>query len=298
MLKFEHRQQKGSEDQWFDVSVTRLEDSIVVTSQNITKLRSATEELRHVNSVLRHKNEELESMNEQLSTFAFIASHDLREPLRKIHFFANAIRETDGAKLSEKASAYFDKIINSINRMNSMISDVLKFSRANSNVDEFTTIDLNKVLIVATNDLSEMVKEKNAQISCNTLPTIKGNQTQLIQLFENLIGNALKFQKAGVRPEVDITGVLMEGSSINHPQAELNKSYVRLEFCDNGIGFDEQYLPKIFLMFQRLHGKAEYPGTGMGLAICKKIVENHRGFLVAKSEPGKGAKFTCYFPVG
>jgi PAS domain S-box-containing protein len=293
---FDHSFKFDEVDRRFNVSAVKLEDCIVMTWNDVTTLVQHGQELKYLNSELRHKNDELESMNEQLSTFAFVASHDLREPLRKISFFINGIRETDEAAFSEKSKGYFQKILLSLQRMNSMINDILKYSRANGGAEEKIEVDLNRVLILATNDLSETIKDRKAVISSNKLPAVRGIEIQLIQVFENLISNAIKFQKPGVTPEVDITGSIVDGSNVECNTVDPERKYVCIEVKDNGIGFDERYLPKIFQMFQRLHGVSEYPGTGMGLAICKKIIETHGGCLLATSHPGKGATFLCYFP--
>lgn len=294
-VQFEYLLTNGEGERWYDVKMEKLEDNVVVAMQDITARVHYADHLTRLNESLVVKNEELESMNEQLSTFAFIASHDLKEPLRKIQFFINAIREIDGVNFSEKSRLYFEKVLLSSNRMATLINDILKFSRANA-TNEIEAVDLNNVLVVAQTDLGEMIREKDAEVYSNKLPVVNGNQTQLIQLFENLIGNGVKFHKKDLNPVIKIRAYRIAGHKIQEPRSRQEKNYHAIEFNDNGIGFDEQYLPKIFQMFQRLHGMAEYPGTGMGLAICKRIVENHGGFILGKSRPDHGATFTCYFP--
>ncbi|MBT1697560.1 hypothetical protein KK083_11780 [Fulvivirgaceae bacterium PWU4] len=158
-------------------------------------------------------------------------------------------------------------------------------------------VNLNDQLQVVLSDLGEMIQNSNARIESTDLPVLQGNPLQLSQLLQNLIANAIKFQPPGNTPQIRISGRFVQGKETGVPQADPDTRYFELEVADNGIGFDEQYAEKIFLMFQRLHDKAEFPGTGMGLAICKKVVQNHKGFMTAKGKLGEGAVFSCYFPV-
>jgi PAS domain S-box-containing protein len=297
-VDFDHLYEQNGFHTHFNACAVRLEDSVVLTMQDVTQRVQNEEKVRALNKTLEQKNRHLESMNEQLSTFAFVASHDLREPLRKISYFINAMMEVDGEQLCEKSKVYMQKVLLSLQRMNTMITDVLKYSKTNSNGEDFGDVDLNNVLTIATNDLSEAIKEKKAVISSNNLPKIRGNKIQLIQLFENLVSNAIKFHNPGQPPEIDVIGSLMKGKKIRQKDADAEKNYAVISVSDKGIGFEETYSSKIFQMFQRLHGITEYPGTGMGLAICKRIVENHGGFMAVRSKPGEGSTFSCYFPAG
>ena len=264
---------------------------------DITDKVHAQLQLQELNESLKVKNHELKMMNEQLSTFAFVASHDLREPLRKIQVFSNSILASEAKNLSERGKDYFAKILSSIGRMNNLIDDILSFSRIHGNQDQNTLVDLNEVASIVRGDLSESIKERKAIIECDDLPAYKGNRTQLIQLFQNLLTNALKFQRRGNTPRIKIRAFETYNKDIDHPAAKSHEKYLCLEFSDNVIGFEEQYQSKIFQMFQRLHVPSQYTGTGMGLAICKKVLENHNGFIVAKSTPGAGSVFSCYFPI-
>lgn len=295
-LQFVYKMKKEEGQVWYQMTSTKLEDNVVITLYNITNHVKTADELKQLNGSLEQKNSDLQNMNEQLSTFAFVASHDLREPLRKIQFFVNGIIASDKHVLSDKGKLYFNKILASANRMDALINDVLRFSRANA-PEAMEEVDMNKVLADAISDVSEIIREKNAIIRSETLPVVRGNQLQLTQLLGNLISNALKFQQVGTPPIVSVTGRIVSGAAVGNAHADRKKDYAQITVADNGIGFDEQYLPKIFQMFQRLHGISEYPGTGMGLAICKRIVENHNGFIVAKSNEGEGAAFTCYLPL-
>lgn len=250
-----------------------------------------------LNESLSKKNLELKTVNDELSTFAFIASHDLREPLRKIQFFSNELMHREGLRISSKGRELSDKIHASVQRMSDLIDDILTFSRAsNTPRGKHESINLNALTQQVLDDLSETIAKSKARIEVGVLPELHGNPIQLSQLLLNLISNAIKFQPKNGVPVINISGMMVMGNQIDSPLAITTRRYFRLEVMDNGIGFQQQYAEKIFHMFQRLHTKTEYPGTGMGLAICKKVMENHNGFIVAKGKPGIGSVFCCYFP--
>lgn len=254
--------------------------------------------LQQFNDLLRQKNYELKCMNEELSNFAFIASHDLREPLRKIQLFSNTLVETEGDKISNRGREYCKKILNSVTRMNALIEDILSFSKASSAPKSRPTeFSLKDVADQVVNDLSVTIALTQASIRYENLPVFKGNFLQITQLFENLISNAIKFQPMENQPVVTITADFIMGSEIQSSYANPSARYLKIEFTDNGIGFEEQYSEKIFHMFQRLHNRAEFVGTGMGLAICKRVVENHNGFILARPNVERGSVFSCYFPM-
>lgn len=268
--------------------------AVLTILHDITHKVRSKKQLEMLNESLRQKNFELRMMNEQLSTFAFVASHDLREPLRKIQVFSNSILESEQEKFSSRGREYFERILSSINRMNSMIDGILSFSRIHANAKSFERVDLNEVLKIVLGDIQETIQEKQADITFSSLPQYFGNGSQLQQLFQNLISNAIKFQQPGRTPVVNIEGKIVSGHQIDHPGVNNEDDYLQIRISDNGIGFEEQYYTKIFQMFQRLHGVSQYSGTGMGLAICKKVVENHDGFITVESTPGTGSVFTCY----
>lgn len=279
------------------ITAVKLEDSVVVTQQNITEKNEARKNLERFNTSLRQKNYELLCLNDELTNFAFIASHDLREPLRKIELFTNVLRDTELKNLSPRARDYCLKIINSVCRMNALLHDILSFSKASSTPKlPLTKFSLNHVAESVIIDLSPMITERNASVLVEELPEFWGNILQMSQLFQNLISNAIKFQNPGTIPAVRITSSFVMGSEIASSLAIPGARYLKLQFVDNGIGFEDQYAEKIFHMFQRLHNRSEFPGTGMGLAICKRVVENHDGFIIASSQVGAGSAFTCYFP--
>jgi light-regulated signal transduction histidine kinase (bacteriophytochrome) len=268
--------------------------AVLTILHDISDRVHAKNELQLLNESLSQKNFELLTVNEQLSTFAFVASHDLREPLRKIQVFTNSILESEQERLSPRGREYFHRILASIGRMSSMIDDILNFSNINAEAKSFHHIDLNELLNEVVGDLQEAIREQGAQINISRLPDYTGNRSQLHQLFQNLIGNAIKFRHPDRAPVVSVTGKVVSGKDIGHPAANSQKNYLQIQVSDNGIGFEEQYYNKIFQMFQRLHSVSQYSGTGMGLAICKKVVENHDGLITVHSTPGEGSEFTCH----
>lgn len=260
----------------------------VVTLQEVTHLRRMEEELRKSRDELelrvRERTVELERSNQALQEFAYIASHDLREPLRKVVSFGNMLRHKCSDSLGDTGSDYLARIINATQRMQNLISSLLEFSRVTTAPVQFEAVNLNEIVNGVLSDLEVRIARTGGRVTVEDLPDIYADPVQMRQLFQNLIGNALKFHKENEKPVVSIRYTRTEG-----------KSY-RIEVEDNGIGFDEEYYERIFAPFQRLHGKDEYEGTGMGLAICKKIVERHSGAISVKSKPGSGTTFTIEFP--
>jgi|GEM_PF-49393 Bacteriophytochrome (light-regulated signal transduction histidine kinase) len=238
-------------------------------------------------------NRELEATNNDLQQFASVAWHDLKEPLRKIRTFSSIINGR--FKMEEEARLYFDKIDQSSERMNLLIEDLLNFSKLSSPA-AFSNTDLNNILQEVLSDLELIIYETNAEISSTSLPRIDVYPGLLRQAFQNLVSNSLKFSQPGKPPQIRITHEFTDECSFESPAVN-NGPYVRLRFTDNGIGFDQKYADRIFLMFQRLHPKDEYEGTGIGLTIVKKIVEKHHGIIKAASCNGQGAQFVMVLPV-
>lgn len=259
---------------------------VLVIGHDITEISGAHEKLKLV-------NKELEKSNLDLEQFAFIASHDLQEPLRKIQTFSQLLEKNLDDK--EVIRKYLSKIISSAGRMTDLIKAVLNYSRQSNEKGEFEEVDLNEVVENIKTDLELTIIERGAAIHVDKLPVLQGNRLQLSQLFLNLISNSIKFSAR--HPQISISYQLVE-----NPEGKLvngfnkNSKYAQLTFKDNGIGFDPQYAEKIFIVFQRLHGKQEYPGTGIGLALCKKIIDNHYGKISVTSEPGEGTTFTILLP--
>ena len=239
-----------------------------------------TKELEKVNQELRRSNQNLEE-------FAHAASHDLKEPIRKIHFFTNQLKEQLRNNLKEAEMRSFTRIENATQRMNNLIDDLLLYSHVSQRPHERETVDLNEKMHNVLEDLELDITEKKAVIKVEKLPTVNGYRRQLQQLFQNLLSNALKYSRADVPPCINIAA---------DEAIENGKSYHVIVVSDNGIGFDQQYDEKIFQMFTRLHGKAEYSGTGVGLSIVKKVVENHNGSIKVESTPGEGSTFRILLP--
>jgi PAS domain S-box-containing protein len=259
--------------------------------------RSAAEleqEVVERTATLAQKNMELERINKELASFTYIASHDLQEPLRKIQTFAHLIK---GSKsLQQAVDKYLDKIQFSAERMSSMISSVLAYSKLSQASEEAVVTDLNKVLENVKGDFELLIEEKKAIVESDRLPSILVVPVSMQQLFSNLIGNSLKFSDKP--PVIKITSRLVTGADVRagSSKPDPEQKFVELTFQDNGIGFEPEYREQIFQLFQRLHGKAKYSGTGVGLSIVAKIIEHHQGFIRADSEKDKGATFTLWLP--
>ncbi|MBP1221630.1 response regulator [Flavobacterium sp. 1355] len=240
------------------------------------------------------KNEELELKNHELQQFSWVVSHDLNEPIRKIQIFIKIIKDLY-LKENEKAIDYVDRTIKSAERMQTLITDLLAYSRLSANVKPEKT-DLNIVLQEVLSDFDYLIERKNAIVKTGGLPTIDSIPSQLRQVFQNLIGNALKFSGNAETPIIEITSELIKTKDFDGEISPDGK-YCRIIVSDNGIGFDEIYLDRIFIIFQSLNDRQTYEGTGIGLAIAKKIVEKHNGLITAKSQIGKGASFIIVLPL-
>lgn len=246
--------------------------------------------------LIKERNKELEQNNKELMEFNHVASHDLQEPLRKIQTFISRIDTKEKENLSDSGKIYFEKIQSAASRMRILIDDLLQYSRTNKSEQKFDIVDLNIVAQNAIIELSENIKDKNAEITFENLHKLNGLQFQLEQLFINLIGNSLKYSKPNEAPVISITSKKVKANKVPELNDNSKNQYIKIAFKDNGLGFEEEHAEKIFLLFNRLHGKTEYHGTGVGLAICKKIIENHKGFIFAQSKPNEGSTFTVYLP--
>jgi two-component system, LuxR family, sensor kinase FixL len=260
----------------------------IVVMNDITERRHAEEAVRRAKDELEirvlERTADLERRNQELQEFAFVASHDLQEPLRKIQTFGDLLG-TKSASLGAESQDYIQRMQKAAASMQKLLESLLAYSRVTMKVEPFVETDLKRSVQGALSNLEVVITQNGALIKADDLPTIEADRSQMIQLFQNLLANALKFRRENEIPRVSI---------FSHKTREKGK----LEICveDNGIGFDEKYLDKIFVPFQRLHGRGAYEGVGMGLAICKKIVERHGGEITAKSEPGKGSAFIVTLP--
>jgi len=250
-----------------------------------------------MNEVLTKKNLELKHNNAELESFTYIASHDLQEPLRKIQSFSKLILTKELANLSATSNDYFSRIIAAAQRMQHLIDALLNYSSSNSLDNQSLPTDLNGIIDEVIYNLNDIIEEKKAIIEKADLPKLNVVQVQFYQLFSNIISNALKYSRPHIVPLIKISANIIAADEIKTGTTDKKGKYWKITIADNGIGFDQQYEFKIFELFQRLHGRNEYEGTGIGLAICNKIVHNHNGFIVAAGHPGVGAEFTIYLPM-
>jgi PAS domain S-box-containing protein len=260
-----------------------------------SELEQKKNELAELNVSLEHKNIELERSNKELTSFSYVASHDLQEPIRKIKTFINLLLEKEN-NVSSEGKEILDRIVTSASRMQKLIDDLLSFSRTQTNDSTVIKVDLNAILSEVKTVYADAIIEKRLSIDADKMPTIKGISFQLQQLFENIISNSIKYRKKGQIAEVKITCEKVNMNEFPFFNVKDVENFYKISFNDNGIGFDQKYADKIFEIFQRLHGKNEYSGTGIGLSICKRIVENHNGFIIAQSVLNSGATFDVYLP--
>jgi PAS domain S-box-containing protein len=255
-----------------------------------------TQSLNYANLTLKQTVAELEQTNAELASFNYIASHDLQEPLRKIIAFSKRIEDVEQKSLSTTSKDYFNRIILAASRMQNLIDAFLSYSQTNNVRAAFETTDFNKVLQEVKNDFTEAFEQKNIKLEIQCLPVLMAIPIQINQLFTNLIGNAIKYSRVDVSPIIEIAAGEVAGSDVPFEGANNGIHYWKISIRDNGIGFDQKYENQIFELFQRLHSRQEYAGTGIGLAICKKIMRNHQGFISAAGQAGTGAVFSMYFP--
>lgn len=270
----------------------------VGTFTDIHQQKMANELLEHKVELrtkeLLNKNSELESTNHELQQFAWVVSHDLKEPLRKIQTFSHLVKDKFLSTNAEAAS-YLDRSIGAAAKMSRLISDLLDYSRLSVNA-EFSPTNLNTLINELLVDFQEVITEKKFEVNLGYIPVIDTIPSQIRQVFQNLISNALKFSRHDTTPYIKITSELIDVKSIDGNQ-DRNGAYCRIIIADNGIGFDEKFLDRIFVIFQRLNNQAEYEGTGIGLAIAKKIMDKHNGLISAQSSENGGARFILVLPV-
>lgn len=251
-------------------------------------------ERQKIEEALKAYMEQLEASNRQLEEFAYVASHDLQEPLRKILTFGDRLKAKCDTSLNEQAGDYLERMQNAAKRMQILINDLLTLSRIHSPSSGIKTVNLDTIISEVKSDLEVRIEQLNAQLEIGELPTLEAEPTQMRQLLQNLIDNALKFTSPGEIPHIKIYSQTCKNPDDNFSEIE---EYCQIFVKDNGIGFDEKYLEKIFVPFQRLHARSEYSGTGIGLAICRKITERHNGTITAKSSPTEGSTFIITLPI-
>ncbi|KAA3608481.1 MAG: PAS domain S-box protein [Calditrichaeota bacterium] len=297
-IKINFEEPVFSEDgiqQWIRTSKQPLLDQdgnifgVLGNFEDITERKKAEQSLREY-------AHDLEKSNKELEEFAYIASHDLQEPLRKVTTFGDRLKEKYSDELPQNARDYLNRMNDAASRMRVLINDLLNFSRVTSKAKEFEQLDLSQTVKDVITNLEVKIEKENAIINVEKLHDIEADQSQVYRLFQNIISNSLKYRKPDINPEIKVHCKIADRNGQNNGD-QVFEPYCHIYVEDNGIGFDEKYIDKVFAPFQRLHGRHEYEGTGMGLAICSKIVTRHRGFLTAKSTPGKGSVFIVCLPV-
>lgn len=282
------KEQEGKMDDPLIILGRQLNKTTADLQGMVEQIRDATDNLRKREAELEMYSEKLKKSNTELEQFSYIASHDLQEPLRKIRVFGDRLQEKYSTLLDEKAVDYLQRMNSAVTRMENLIRDLLQYSRVTSKAQPFEAVELNDIIKEVLGDLEIRINETKAEIKTQILPTIDADPLQMRQLFQNIIGNAIKYHRANVPPVVTIT---------SRTTANDNGNYCEINITDNGIGFDNKYAEQIFGLFQRLHGRSEYTGTGIGLSICKKIIEHHKGVIVASSKNGEGSTFCITLPI-
>jgi light-regulated signal transduction histidine kinase (bacteriophytochrome) len=268
------------------VMATDITEQVMARKKIEESERRYRELSSELEAIVEKRTRELKRSNDDLQQFAHVASHDLREPVRKFRTFINRLKDEYGEHLPDKGKNYLNKMEQASERMSSMILGVLKYSGLNETEQEIVTVDLNEIIHHIEADLEVIIHQKNAVINKENIPVLEGSAVLLYQLFYNLVNNSLKF--CHHQPVINISSKIVNFGGRN---------YARIEVADNGIGFDQHFADRIFEAFTRLNSKDKYEGTGLGLALCKKIVERHHGMITASGEENKGAKFTIHLPL-
>jgi two-component system sensor kinase FixL len=273
------------------ISQEKNANTILLAIEDITERKLIEEKLRIYAAKVERSNRELQD-------FAQVASHDLQEPLRKILSFGDRIKSRAGESLDEECRDYLQRMFNAAARMQSLITDLMSFSRIATTGQPFERIDLGLIAREVSNDLESNIEKTGGRVDIEDLPTIDADATQMRQLLQNLISNSLKYHREGVPPIVRVYSQRLDARTPESMDSgALARQLFQLLVTDNGIGFDEKYLDRIFTVFQRLHKKGQYEGTGVGLAICRRIVDRHSGTITARSIPGEGTTFVVTMPL-
>ena len=289
-LEFEQLYQRGQNETWFYMMLAKLEDGVTASFHDITHVKKYESELK--NNISR-----LEQSNIELEEYAYIASHDLQEPLRKIRTYGSYLKKQQWDKLDSAGQKHLEKMIDSAERMSILITDILGFSGLKRE-QGFVETDLNEILRNVLEDLDLLIQEKQAVIHYDTLPILEAIPLQMNQLFYNLLNNALKFSLPDVAPSITIScRILTEDEPDSFEINDKKVPFCELVFSDNGMGFRQEYAEQIFGLFKRLNNKVEFPGSGIGLSLCRKVVTNHNGKIVARSNENQGASFYIILPL-
>jgi signal transduction histidine kinase len=265
--------------------------------QEIAERKASEEKINELNHQLLEYIGRLETANTELDRFAFMASHDLQEPLRKMRLFCDRLSVKYKDSLDEEGSMYISRIQNAGARMQALIEDILAFSKIGFQDSTLVETDLKKIIEDVLVEMDDFIREKSAEVTIGSIPTLQLIEGLMFPLFQNLISNALKYSRKDVPPKIKIYAEMVPSNGMQENVVPNGGLYCRIFIEDNGIGFDQQYAEKIFAMFSRLHQNAEYQGTGIGLALCKKIVEQHNGFITARSRVNEGSVFILSFPL-
>jgi two-component system CheB/CheR fusion protein len=289
-MEFEHLYRLSETDTWFYMMLAKLHDGVTASLHNITHVKKYEVELKENIARLEHSNNELEQ-------YAYIASHDLQEPLRKIRTYGSYLIRQEFEKLDAPGKKQLRKMIEAAERMSTLISDILAVSSLKRE-QVFSETDLNSILQNVMQDLDLLVQEKKAIIHHDTLPIIQAIPLQMNQLLFNLLNNALKFSRPDIKPVITITCRILTPEELEtHEIMYKHTPYCEIVFSDNGMGFKQEYSEQIFGLFKRLNNKLEFPGSGIGLSLCRKVVANHNGKIYAISNENEGASFFIILPL-
>ncbi|HEX6427093.1 MAG TPA: PAS domain S-box protein, partial [Niastella sp.] len=289
------RKRKDGTTFWGSIVLTALHDpennlmGFSKVTRDLTERKLAEDKMHEYLSQLEFQNKELEQ-------FVYAASHDMKEPLRKIHFYSDYIAGDEGNRLSPKSGDYLNRSIAAVDRMKKLIDDLLGYSRSTSNIESNKTVNLNEILDEVVHMHKEELERKNGKIEIEKLPVIKAVPFQIKQLMFNLINNAVKYKHPDRELQIVVKYELVNAGEIREYRRESASHFHKISVIDNGVGFDARYAHKIFEIFQRLNNASEATGSGIGLAICKKIAQNHRGYIQASGKADKGANFSIYLP--
>ena len=289
-VEFEVSLKRSTKLRWFQIFANKLNDGFIASYSDITDLKNSEQQLIK-------KVAELQQINSELEQFAYVASHDLQEPLRKIKTFSSLVIEHFNDPDASFAKLYLNKVTVAANRMSTLINDLLNFSALSDQSQQFVQTDLNNIWSSICNDFELKIEEKGAEITCGGLHPVEAVPLQMNQLFYNLLNNALKFTRANAPARISVSARLLSKEEAAGYPLDPELRYQQIEVKDNGIGFNPEYAKKIFVIFQRLNSKELFSGTGIGLALCQKIVSNHHGYIYAESKENEGARFYVILPL-